>query len=324
MRVLITGVGGQDGQILAPMLGELGHEVFGLVRVNKHIDQIQTKNPINLIHTDLSHFDKILEILRHLKPELIINFGAFSSVKDSWIEKETVFRINYELPLFIYNWMSSESPETRFIQASSSEIFGSVSEEPQNEETALRPLTPYGHSKAKAHEAGIHFRNKENLRITNLILYNHESTNRSRKFVSRHVSQGAAAISLGFQDYLEIGNIAARRDWGWAPDYMNAICNVINSSIDTEFILATGKTNSVGEMMEFAFETIGIQNYMDYVRISASELRMADPVNLKGNPAKAMQQLKWAPSQLLRDFMPLMVLSDIEKFKKGTIRHEKF
>lgn len=312
MRILITGAAGQDGKILGKELLNANHQVVMLCRPesSKHLQEAFPSAEV--FGCDLTDFQHLSQILTKSSPDTIVNLAAFSSVKDSWLQPEILNKINYELPKFLIEWIYKRDPNVNFLQASSSEIFGSVTEEPQNEMTALRPLTPYGYSKAEAHQLGCDFREKYNLKISNVILYNHESLDRSTKYVTRHVSAGISSIFLGKTNVLKIGNLNARRDWGWAPEYMSGLRILIEKKFNSDFIFATGQTHSVEKLIEIGFETIGISEYQRYIELTQEELRMADPINLRGDATKAKEILGWSASSTIHDFMPLMVANDIK------------
>lgn len=319
MKILITGAAGQDGRILGNELLQANHEVVMICRPES-TKELKLEYPRAEVQgCDLTNFQQLEKILVQISPDTIVNLAAFSSVKESWNQPEILTKINYELPKFLLEWISKWKPETNFLQASSSEIFGSVSEEPQNEMTTLRPLTPYGYSKAAAHQLGCEYRDKYNLNVSNVILYNHESLNRSPKYVTRHVSTGVASIFLGKSKVLKIGNLKARRDWGWAPDYMIGLKKLIESQINSDFIFATGQTHSVEDLIQIGFGTIGVTDFQNYVELTQEELRMADPVNLRGNATKAKEQLGWSANLTVYDFMPLMVANDIKLEAKPNI-----
>jgi GDPmannose 4,6-dehydratase len=312
LKVLVTGAAGQDGKILSQALLQAQHEIIMLCRPQSSKTLADEFPKAQILGCDLTNFEQLELILNEKSPDTIVNLAAFSSVKESWSKPEEVKRINSGLPEFLFDWARKRRPETHLVQASSSEIFGSVSEEPQNEKTNLRPLTPYGHSKAIAHQLGSEYRDKYALKISNVILYNHESLNRPVTYVTRHISMGVASILLGQSKVIRIGNLRARRDWGWAPDYMSGIKQVVERRANSDFLFATGQTFSVEEVLHTAFESIGISNISGYIELAQDELRMADPVNLRGDATKAKKELGWSANLLIPDFIPLMVAHDID------------
>lgn len=316
MKILITGSAGQDGRILGPKLGINGHQVVMLCRpsVSK---ALQKEFPeLKIVSCDLTELDEVRKILDFECPDAIVNLAAFSSVKDSWNNPELLKKINIDLPAFILEWIRTRSHLTRLVHASSSEIFGSVSEEPQNEETPLRPLTPYGHSKAIAHDLCIHYRHNHNLSISNAIFYNHESFHRSNQYVTRHISMGIAAIQSEKLSKLNIGSLSSRRDWGWADEYMHGVKSLLESGTESDYVFATGMTHSVEDLLKIGFSSVGISDFRNYIEITQSELRQVDPVNLCGDSTKARNDLGWEPRIQVRDFLPLMILNDLALSKK--------
>ena len=316
MKILITGAAGQDGKILSEALLQSHHETIMLCRPQTSKALAEEFPQAQVLGCDLTNFEQLELILNEKTPNTIVNLAAFSSVKDSWTKPQEVKRINSDLPKFLFDWTRRWQPETHLVQASSSEIFGSVSEEPQNEFTNLRPLTPYGHSKAIAHQLGCEYRDKYDLKISNVILYNHESLNRPVTYVTRHISTGVASIFLGRSNVIKIGNLRARRDWGWAPDYMIGIKQVVESEANSDYLFATGQTFSVEEVIQFAFQSIGIPSIIEHIELTQDELRMADPVNLRGDATKAKNELGWSANLLIPDFIPLMVAHDIDVLRR--------
>ena len=320
MKIIITGAAGQDGRILGPKLKASGHEVIMLSRPSVS-NQLQNDFPdLKSVSCDLTKLDELEKILDIEHPDAIVNLAAFSSVKDSWKNPEALRKINIDLPTFMLEWMRKRSQHTKLVQASSSEIFGSVSMEPQNEQTPLRPLTPYGHSKAIAHEVCINYREKHKLLVSNAILYNHESLHRSNKYVTHHISIGVASIKANKLSKLKIGNISARRDWGWADEYMRGLESLLEGGIKSDYVFASGKTHSVEDLLEIGFTSAGISDYRSHIEITQSELRMADPVNLCGDSSKARKELGWEPKVKVQDFLPAMIRNDFELIEKLNLK----
>lgn len=316
MKILITGSAGQDGRILGPKLGLNGHQVVMLSRpsVSKALQHEFPK--LKIVSCDLTELDELRKIFDLERPDAIVNLAAFSSVKDSWNNPELLKKINIDLPAFILEWMRTRSQLTKLVQASSSEIFGSALEEPQNEETPLRPITPYGHSKAIAHDFCINYRDNHNLSISNAIFYNHESFHRSNHYVTRHISMGIASIQSERLPKLKIGNLSSRRDWGWADEYMNGVKSLLESGTKSDYVFASGTTHSVEDLLRIGFGSVGISDFRKHIEITQSELRHVDPVNLCGDSTKARNDLGWEPRIQVRDFLPLMILNDLALMKK--------
>ncbi len=293
MRILITGVGGQDGQILASQLINQDYEVFGLCR-EKHFKKISSTLPsVNLLVGDLTHTEFVEKSLINIQPDVIYNLAGFSSVRDSWKHPDTAIRINSELPAQLMAWCISNSIETKFIQASSSEIFGDTDGSPQCETSSLHPTTPYGLSKALAHNLILQFRELHKVNFSSAILFNHESILRSEHFVLRHITASVARINAGLQNSLEIGDLAAQRDWGWAPDYTVGLQKIAQLHGGSDFVFSTGELHSVREIIEICFGFIGIENFEKYLVLNPRLLRTKDHKRLVGNSGKATAELGW-------------------------------
>ena len=214
MTILVTGAAGQDGILLSHLLTSYGLPVIALCRPSQSTFVQEMVPGLSIIPVDLKDFKSVNEILEETRPTKIFNLAGFSSVQDSWHHPELTFQINTELPKSMINWVKHASPETTFIQATSSEIFAASTERPQSEKSQIAPSSPYGESKAEAHSFLTQMRDSENLKLMSVVLYNHESPLRSPEFVTRHISQGIAKIALGLADTLPIGNIDSQRDWG--------------------------------------------------------------------------------------------------------------
>lgn len=312
MKVLITGAAGQDGKILASLLLNSKHHVALICRPSASLKISKLFPNARVVSCDLNDFVEFEQHLEEFQPDAIVNFAAFSSVKESWTNPQALARINVDLPIHVLNWLIHQNREIHFLQASSSEIFGSAIEEPQNENSRIQPLTPYGYSKALAHEATINFRENFQVKSSNLIFYNHESFDRSPTFVTRHISRNVAEIFCGINSEVQIGNVNARRDWGWASDYMLGVQAIIEGGFATDFVFATGTTHSVQDLLSIAFKAIEIQDYSRFLKIAQKELRMADPVNLRGDSSHALNQLGWEAKHKVQEFIPMMVKNDID------------
>lgn len=293
MRILITGVGGQDGQILASQLINQDYEVFGICREN-HSAKLATNLPqVELLIGDLTQTSFVEKTLNKVQPDVIYNLAGFSSVRNSWAYPNIAIRINSELPAQLMSWCISKSIDTKFIQASSSEIFGLTDGTPQSEESPLRPTTPYGLSKVLAHNLIQQFRELYKVKFSSAILFNHESIYRSEHFVLRHITASVARISAGLQNSFEIGDLAAERDWGWAPDYVVGLQKIAQLSEGNDYVFSSGELHSVKEIIEICFEFIGIDNYEKYLVSSPELLRTKDHKKLVGNSGKAITDLEW-------------------------------
>ena len=312
MAVLITGVAGQDGLILAHFLKKQGVCFEGVCR-DVQVQYVQKAIPnFTPINVDLSIKGNISSILRELKPTKIFNFAGFSSVKDSWQYPELTFSLNTQLPKEIINWIINESPETSLLQATSSEIFAGSLTTPQNESTTLSPLSPYGVSKAKTHEYLQEAREKFGLKLSSAIMYNHESPIRSPEFVTRHISKSIAGIALGQNETLQIGNMNSIRDWGWAPDYVEVLVQYMNLDVALDFIVSTGIPLSVAALIEYGFQSIGISDYAKYVSFDEQRIRSVDSQVLTGKSRILYDLLAWRPKVTIENGISKMVENDIK------------
>jgi GDPmannose 4,6-dehydratase len=312
MPILITGAAGQDGILLARKLLKTETDVVGICRKNQAKNLRQAVPGLSIYTADLTDFEKVHKILDKAKPTTIFNLAGYSSVNKSWMEPEIATRINSDLPVQILSWTVKKSPTTRIIQASSSEIFGATTQIPQTENTNIKPITPYGLSKSLAFEMMQIFRSKEGIHATNMILYNHESPLRREEFVTRRITKSVAQIKLGKLDTLHIGNIGMKRDWGWAPDYIDGMILASNKELADDYILATGILHSVKDIIETAFTYAGIENFEKYIHADENMIRKIDPQNLLGNPTKAETRLGWKRTLEFKEIIETMVKYDLQ------------
>jgi GDPmannose 4,6-dehydratase len=315
LTVLITGAAGQDGVLLARNLIANGEKVIGacLPRAKEYLTTAVAG--IHVYPIDLSDFKAVDLLLEETLPEKIYNLAGFSSVRRSWEEPHIAARINSDLPAQILSWCAKRSPATRFLQASSSEIFGGAATFPQSETTPTAPITPYGLSKLFAHSLTQEFRREYSLHASNAILFNHESPLRSEEFVTRQITQSVARISLGLQEKLNIGNTSAKRDWGWAPDYVRGMRLALEHQESDDYIFATGNVRSVKELIDVAFRSVGITDPIPYLHDEANRHRKVDPVNLVGDASKAHNVLAWNHTVDFETIIGQMVINDIRLLK---------
>ncbi|HTP68860.1 MAG TPA: GDP-mannose 4,6-dehydratase [Dongiaceae bacterium] len=319
---LITGINGQDGSYLAEFLLTKGYRVVGTV-LNSHSD-LRRVHPIRekleIIWSDLLNQDAIADILIRFRPDEVYNLAARASSRDLWTQPVFTGELNGLTVVRILEGIGKVNPRIRFLQASSSEIFGNAEESPQSETTALHPRNPYGVAKAFAHwNAGV-YRAGRKLFACSAILYNHESSRRGIEFVTRKISRAAAAASLGERRKLELGRLEARRDWGFAGDYVRAMWLMLQHSEPDDFVIATGQTHSVRDFCELAFGHVGL-DYRDFVQGVAADGRAAEPVELVGNPAKAHRVLGWRSRVSFEDLVRMMVNADrkaLDEQRKGS------
>jgi GDPmannose 4,6-dehydratase len=312
MRALITGVTGQDGSYLAEQMAADGHEVFGMLRGHRHPrrDWIQQLVPsMRLVEGDLLDQSSLQHVIADVDPDAIFNLGALTYVGMSWRQPAVMTDVTGLGVLRLLEAVRTVNPDIRVVQASSSEMFGEVRESPQNERTPFNPRSPYGVAKAFAHHTAVNYRESYGMKVSTAIMFNHESVRRGPEFVTRKVSVAAAAIAAGKQQRLHLGNIHARRDWGWAPDYMRALPAMAIHEPD-DFVLATGWTHTVEELCEVAFARVGL-DYRDHVMVDKDLYRPADVELLQGDASKAAAVLGWKAEVGFRDLVHRLVDHDV-------------
>ncbi|MGA2755521.1 MAG: GDP-mannose 4,6-dehydratase [Terracidiphilus sp.] len=318
---LITGVKGQDGSYLAEFLLGKGYRVVGTTRdrspdrtLDRASDQqliLQIRDRIEIVETDLLSQELVEDLLRKYKPDEVYNLGARASSRDLWTEPVSTGNLNGLTVARILAGIRKIDPGIRFVQASSSEVFGNTAETPQTEATAFRPRNPYGVAKAYGHWTTVVYREQEKLFACSSILYNHESPRRGLEFVTRKISRAAAMISLGEEKELRLGRLEARRDWGFAGDYVRAMWLMLQQSQPDDYIIATGETHSVRDFCEAAFAHVGL-DYRDFVLEGVGDCRPAETGLLAGNPAKAHRILLWKSTVGFQDLVRMMVDADLK------------
>ena len=313
-RALITGVTGQDGSYLAELLLEQGYEVIGVVRrsstVNfERIAHIQDR--LTLVSGDLLDEVSLIHILRDHKPEEVYNLAAQSFVQASFTQPVLTGETTALGVTRILDAIRTVDPEIRFYQASSSEMFGKVREVPQVEETPFYPRSPYGVAKVYGHWITVNYRESDDLHASSGILFNHESPRRGLEFVTRKVTHGAAKIKLGLQDKLALGNLDAKRDWGFAADYVKAMWLMLQQDTPDDFVVATGETHEVRDLCEIAFNVVGL-DYQDHVVIDERFLRPAEVDLLVGDATKAVETLGWRREVDFTRLIEMMVEADLD------------
>jgi GDPmannose 4,6-dehydratase len=318
-RALITGIGGQDGSYLAELLLEQGYHVTGLVRPGapRFENLAAVEDAVELHEADLLHQTSLAQALRAAKPDEVYNLAAPSFVPASWERPVETAEFAAVGATSLLEAIRGVKPEIRFYQASSSEIFGDPRETPQTEETPLAPVTPYGVAKAYAHFSARSYRHRYGLFACSGILYNHESPRRPLEFLPRKVAHGAAAISLGLQEELVLGDLDARRDWGFAKDYVRAMWLMLQQDAPDDYVVASGEDHAVRELVQLAFAHVGLE-WQDYVRIDpALERGTAELHRLVGNPAKARERLGWEPEVDFTQLVHLLVDADLQRLRAG-------
>jgi GDPmannose 4,6-dehydratase len=316
VSVLITGAGGQDGSYLTDRLLDRGWMVHALVRGGSPEESEQPlTEAAHRVEADLADLRAVGEVIARLQPDVIVNLAGISSVAQSWEHPQRVAMVNGVAvgTMLEAAWQVScaRSTPVRFIQASSAELFGKTTDDPQTEQTKISPSSPYGASKAFAHHlVGVY--RARGLAASAAILYNHESPRRPLSFVTRKITHGVAAIAEGRARTIELGNLDTRRDWGWAPDYVDAIVRMIDAEKHADYIVATGETHSVEEFVEEAFSYVGITDWRPYVTFNADWVRPVDAPNLRGDSAKIRQELGWEPTKGFSEVVAEMVRNDLE------------
>ena len=318
-KALITGVTGQDGSYLAELLLEKGYEVHGMVRRSstETFQRLQGCRDDVVLHTgDLLDQRSLTDVMRECEPEEIYNLAAMSFVAASWNQPVLTAEFSGVGATRMLEAMREVVPGARFYQASSSEMFGQVLEVPQTETTPFYPRSPYGVAKVYGHFITVNYRESYDLHACSGILFNHESPRRGLEFVTRKVTHGAAAIKLGLQDKLALGNLDAERDWGYAKDYVEAMWLMLQQDEPDDYVIATGETHSVRELVEVAFEHAGVE-VDGHVEIDPRYLRPAEVEHLIGDASKARDKLGWAPRTSFDELVRLMVDADLELLASG-------
>lgn len=317
-RALITGITGQDGSYLAEFLLSKDYDVFGMVRraSTENFERIEhLRDKVTLIQADLLDQMSLISILKESEPEEIYNLAAQSFVPTSWTKPVLTAEFTALGVTRMLEAMRLISPEAKFYQASSSEMFGKVKEIPQTEDTPFHPRSPYGVAKVYGHFITINYRESYNLYACSGILFNHESPRRGLEFVTRKVTDGVARIKLGLQTELALGNLDAERDWGYAGDYVEMMWMMLQQDEPDDYVVATGETHSVRELVQIAFDTVGL-NWEDYVVIDERFVRPAEVDQLIGDPTKAKTKLGWVPRVSFTELVQMMAESDLALVRK--------
>lgn len=318
-KALITGITGQDGSYLAEFLLEQGYEIVGMVRrsstINFHrIAQIQDR--IKLAQGDLLDQVSMIHVLEEHRPDEVYNLAAQSFVQTSWSQPVFTGEATALGVTRMLDAIRIVDPGIRFYQASSSEMFGKVVTVPQNETTPFYPRSPYGVAKVYGHWITVNYRESYNLHAVSGILFNHESPRRGLEFVTRKISHGVAKIKMGLDDELRLGNLDARRDWGYAGDYVRAMWLIVQNDVPQDYVIATGETHSVEEFLELAFGHVNL-DWRDYVVQDSRYMRPAEVDLLVGDASKAGKDLGWEPKVTFKELVQLMVDADLKLIRDG-------
>lgn len=321
-KALITGINGMDGSHLADLLLSKGYQVFGLEKRNSNPNRVNTQHiedRITYITGDMTDKNSLERALKQSDPDEVYNLAAQSFVGASWTLAGQTTQVNSLGTLYLLESIKNFNPKIRFYQASTSEMFGKVLETPQSETTPFYPRSPYGVSKLYAHWMTKNFRESYDLYACNGILFNHESERRGIEFVTRKITNGVAKIHLGLQDKIVLGNLDAKRDWGYAPDYVEAMWLMLQQDEDDffskkvgDFVVSTGKAHSVREFLTHAFACIGVDSWEKYIVQDPKFMRPAEVEFLLGDPSKAKSILGWEAKTSFSDMVKIMVDNDIK------------
>jgi len=314
-RVIITGITGQDGSYLAELLLEKGYEVYGMVRRSStpNLWRIQdVLDRVTLKPADLLDQLSLIRLIDEVRPHELYNLAAMSFVPASWDQPMLTGEYNSQGVTRLLDAIRQVDPTIRFYQASSSEMFGKVREMPQTETTPFYPRSPYGVSKVFAHYITVNYRESYNLFAVSGMLFNHESPRRGVEFVTRKVTDGVARIKLGLTDTLSIGNLDAQRDWGFAGDYVRAMWLMLQQDTPRDYVIATGVSHSVRQLVEIAFTHAGL-DWEKHVRVDPALLRPAEVEHLLGDATKARRELSWKPEVNFTQLIEMMVDADLER-----------
>ena len=325
-RALITGITGQDGAYLSELLLGKGYEVFGVIRRSSHrgvedhrLRWLGVANKVTLIDGDLADLSSLVRIVKETQPHEIYNLAAQSFVASSWRQPVLTANITAVGVTNMLEAMRAEKPDARFYQASSSEMFGLIQQDRQNERTPFYPRSPYAVAKLYGHWITINYRESFGFHASSGILFNHESPLRGVEFVTRKVTDAVARIKLGVARELRLGNIDAKRDWGHARAYVRAMWLMLQKDDPDDYVVATGRTTSVRDMCRIAFEYVGL-DMNDHLVVDPAFYRPAEVEVLLGDPAKALNELGWEPELSLEHIIREMVDADLERVKSHSDR----
>lgn len=318
-KALITGIAGQDGNFLRQLLLSKGYQVHGVIRTEegkknqKIIEQTRIDKNLILHYGDLTDSKNWIDLIGGIVPDEIYNLGAQSHVKDSLLFPEETCNITGLGILRILEAIRQLKliERVKVFQASSSEMFGNVSESPQSETTSFHPRSPYGCAKLMAHNLIVNYRDLYNMYACSGILFNHESPERSEKFVTRKITKAAVRIKLGLENSLCLGNLNTRRDWGYAGDYVQAMWLMLQQNSANDYVIASGETHSIQEFVEEAFKILDL-DWQEYVKYDIQEERFAEKNLLQGDPNKIKEKLGWVPTITFKELVKMMVLADYD------------
>lgn len=319
MKALITGITGQDGSYLAEFLLSKGYQVFGVVRraSTENYERIaHIRDQIELIQADLLDQISLSQALLRTQPDEIYNLAAQSFVPTSWEQPVLTAEFTAIGVSRLLEAIRSSVPQAKFYQASSSEMFGKVQEVPQTEKTSFYPRSPYGVAKVYGHFITVNYRESYGLFAVSGILFNHESPRRGLEFVTRKITDGVARIKLGLATELRLGNLNAKRDWGYAGDYVRAMWLMLQQDQPRDYVIASGVERTVREFAKTAFECVGL-DYQDYIKVDSGLFRPAEVERLKGDCALANETLGWKPEVSFLELVKMMVEADLARYSRS-------
>tara|TARA_R110001599_G_scaffold81059_1_gene218871 strand:+ start:127 stop:1095 length:969 start_codon:yes stop_codon:yes gene_type:complete len=319
-RALITGINGMDGSHLADLLLEKGYEVFGMERRCSSPNRTNTKHlegKITFLHGDLTDQNSLLRCIKESNPDEVYNLASQSFVGESWNTPEQTSDVTGLGVLRMLEAIREYGKPIKFYQASSSEMFGRMVENPAKESTPFYPRSPYGVSKLYGHWITKNYRESYDMFATSGILFNHESERRGIEFVTRKITDGVSRIDLGLQDKITLGNLDAKRDWGYAPDYCEAMWLMLQQDKPDDYVIATGETHSIRDFLDIAFDVIGVTDWEDYVGQDVRYMRPAEVDVLRGDSTKAQTELGWKPKTTFEELVGNMVRNDINILEKN-------
>jgi GDPmannose 4,6-dehydratase len=316
----VTGITGQDGPYLSKLLLEKDYKVYGLIKrySNPNLDNLKflgISDDVELITGDITDENSINHLIKNIKPVEFYNLAAQSFVGISWDLNKLTTEVNAIGPLNILNAIKSISPSTRYYQASTSEMYGNSDGNLQNELTPFKPRSPYGVAKLYAYWITVNFRESYSLHASNGILFNHESPLRGIEFVTRKITDGIAKIKLGLSDKITLGNLDAKRDWGFAGDYVEAMWLMLQQDEPDDYVIATGMQNTIGELLSIGFNHVNIPDWKQYIESDARFKRPADLFSLCGDSTKAQTKLGWKPRTSFEEMVKSMVDADLRRNK---------
>ena len=316
-RALITGITGQDGGFLAELLLEKGYEVYGIERRSSTPARINCEHlegKINFLNGDLTDQNSIVRCLKQSEPDEVYNLAAQSFVGECWNTPEQTGDVTGLGALRMLEAIREYGKEIKFYQASTSEMFGRM-EKFANEDTPFYPRSPYGVAKLYAHWITVNYRESYDMFNCCGILFNHESERRGLEFVTRKITDGIARIHLGLQDHISLGNLDVKRDWGYAPDYVEAMWLMLQQDKPKDYVIATGEIHTLGDFLEASFKEVGIEKWDNFVKQDPRFMRPADVFYLAGDSSKAKSELGWTPTTSFQEMVSKMVKDDIKRYK---------